>query len=252
MLSIFRRTLIFLVPFSLAFWYIHEQFESVIARSTQNGLAGFYSVDGVIFGLIVAFVIQREWEVWTSLSESVRTEIDTIREMWEWSSYAEGGLCEEAHRHLEGYLRLIISEWDRGEKGKRSPKVDAELSGLRNMLTKMSLSMGSLGEQLQSAFADLIRARNQRLNFSNEHMPGILKRITVFADVLLILLSLFIAVNNLYLDYLFTVSIGLLAFNLILVVDDLDNPFRPGAWHLTTEGYEALLKELAPERELGA
>jgi len=178
----------------------------------------------------------------------VRTEIDTIREMWEWSSYAEDGLREEAHRHLEGYLRLIISEWDKGEKGKRSPKVDAELSGLRGLLTRMSLSMGGLGGQLQGAFANLIRARDERLNFSNEHMPGILKRITVFADILLILLSLFIAVNNIYLDYLFTVSIGLLAFSLILVVDDLDNPFRPGAWHLTTEGYETLLKNLTREK----
>ena len=62
--------------------------------------------------------------------------------------------------------------------------------------------------------------------------------------MLLILLSLFIAVNNISLDYLFTASIGLLAFTLLLVVDDLDNPFRPGAWHLTTEGYEKLLGEL--------
>ena len=91
---------------------------------------------------------------------------------------------------------------------------------------------------------DLIEARNQRLNVSNEHMPIILKRIVFFTDILLIILSLFIAVNNVYLDYIFTASIGMLAFALIVVVDDLDNPFRPGTWHLTTEGYEQLLKEL--------
>src|ERR1700690_947985 len=102
MVTIVKRTLLFLVPFSLVFWLIHEQFESVISRSPQNGLAGFYSVDGIIFGLIVAFVIQREWEIWTNLSGSVRTEIDAVREMWKWSMYAEPSLCEEAHRHLEG------------------------------------------------------------------------------------------------------------------------------------------------------
>jgi hypothetical protein len=109
--------------------------------------------------------------------------------------------------------------------------------------------MGSLGQQLQSAFTNLIQARNQRLNFSNQHMPRILKRIVLLADILLILLSLFIAVNNIYLDYIFTASIGLLAFTLILVVDDLDNPFRPGSWHLTTDGYEGLLEELAHENK---
>jgi hypothetical protein len=249
MTSIIKRTFFFLVPFSLLFWYIHEHFETIISRSTQNGLTGFYSADGLIFGLIVAFVIQREWEIWTNLSESVQTEIDTIREMWKWSAYAEPSLCEQAHKYLEGYLKSLVSEWHKGEEKSRTKKVDAELDGLRGMLVNMSLSMGSLGQQLQSAFTNLIQARNQRLNFSNQHMPRILKRIVLLADILLILLSLFIAVNNIYLDYIFTASIGLLAFTLILVVDDLDNPFRPGSWHLTTDGYEGLLEELAHENK---
>ena len=244
MKTIIKRTFYFLVPFSVVFWLIHEKFESVISRSTQNGLAGFYSADGIIFGLIVAFVIQREWEIWTNLSEAVRKEIDTVREMWKWSAYAEKSLNEEAHKHLEQYLILVVLEWHKGRETNRSERVDLELDHLRDMLVRMSPSMGDLSEQPLNAFDNLVKARNQRLNFSKEHMPVILKRIVIFADVLLILLSLFIAVNNLALDYIFTASIGLLAFTLILVVDDLDNPFRPGAWHLTTQGYEALLKEL--------
>jgi hypothetical protein len=244
MKSILKRTLIFLVPFSVVFGFIHESFENAISRSTQNGLAGFYSADGIIFGLIVAFVIQREWEIWTNLSESVRAEIDAVREMWKWSNYAEASLCKEAHQHLEKYLKLIVFEWNNGKETRRTEGVDVELDGLRNMLVKMSLSMGHLSQQPLSSFKNLVSARNKRLNFSKEHMPIILKRIVFFADILLIVLSLFIAVNNISLDYIFTAAIGLLAFTLLIVVDDLDNPFRPGAWHLTTEGYEALLQEL--------
>jgi hypothetical protein len=251
MVSFIRKILVFIVPFSLVFWYIHELFESVIARSIQNGLAGFYSVDGIIFGLILAFVIQREWETWTKLSESVRTEIDSVREMWKWSNYAEESLREEAHKHLERYLQLIISEWNNSREHQRSDIVDAELDGLRSILVAMSSSVGSLAEPLRSAFIDLINARNQRLNVSNEHMPIILKRIVFFTDILLIILSLFIAVNNVFLDYIFTASIGMLAFALIVVVDDLDNPFRPGTWHLTTVGYEQLLGELTETRTTG-
>ncbi|MFZ1075380.1 MAG: DUF4239 domain-containing protein [Minisyncoccia bacterium] len=241
---ILQRGVLFLVPFSLVFWYMHEQFESAIFRSIQNGLSGFYSADGIIFGLIVAFVIQREWEIWTKLSESVQTEIDAVRELWKWSSFAEPSLCNEAHHHLEQYLKCIVSEWHKGGEAERSKSVDDELDALRSMVAAMSASVGSLSFQLQGAFTNLVQARNQRLSFGNQHMPGILKRIVIFADMLLILLSLFIAVNNLYIDYIFTASIGLLAFALILVVDDLDNPFRPGAWHLTTAGYEAILAEL--------
>jgi hypothetical protein len=244
MLTFIRRVLYFFVPFTAVFWLVHEQFETVISRSTLNGLSGFYSADGIIFGLIVAFVIQREWEMWVNLSESVRAEIDAIREMWKWSAYAEGTLCAEAHLHLKNYLTLIVAEWDAGHVNKRSAEVDAELDGLRGILAGMSLSAGVLSLQLQSAFTNLTQARDLRLNYSNEHMPKILKRIVIFADILLIILSLFLGVNNIYIDYIFTAAISLLAFTLILVVDDLDNPFRPGAWHLTTDGYVSLLKEL--------
>ncbi len=240
-----KRVSLFFVPFTLIFWVLHEHFESVISRSTQNGLAGFYSADGLIFGLIVAFVIQREWEIWTNLSNSVRTEIDTIREMWKWSAYAEKSLCEEAHAYLKKYLNFIVLHWWNGEDKKRSSEADIELDNLRNVIMKMTLSMSSLGDQLQDSFASLIEARNQRLNFSNEHMPSILKRIVILADILFIFLSLFVAVNNIYLDYIFTSSISLLAFTLIIVVDDLDNPFKPGAWHLTIDGYRDLLEELS-------
>jgi hypothetical protein len=252
MITIVKRILMFLVPFTVIFLIIHEQFESAISRSTLNGLSGFYSADSLIFGLIAAFVIQREWEIWTKLSESVWIEIDAVRDMWKWSMLAEGTLCEEAHEHLKAYLNFMVSEWNEGRVRRRSEKIDAELDSLRAILEKMSLSMGSLGFQLQSAFTNLTRARDQRLNFSNEHMPIILKRIVVFSDILLIILSLFIAVNDLYLDYIFTAAISLLAFTLILVVDDLDNPFRPGTWHLTTEGYEALLKEFTDVPSRGA
>ncbi|MBV9349864.1 MAG: DUF4239 domain-containing protein [Patescibacteria group bacterium] len=244
MVDIVRRILLFLIPFSVAFWFIHEKFEATLVRSIQNGLAGFYSVDGIIFGLIVAFVIQREWEIWTNLSEAVQTEIDATREMWKWSAYAEPSLSEKAKSHLETYLRLLVEGWNKGEVRTRSPEIDAELDKLRSLLASMSLSMENLGVQLRNAFTNLVQARNRRLNYSNQHMPGILKRIVVFTDILLIILSLFIGVNNLYVDYIFTASIGLLVFTLIIVVDDLDNPFRKGTWHLTTEGYENLLLEI--------
>ena len=58
---------------------------------------------------------------------------------------AERSLCEEAHEHLEAYLNLMVSEWNAGRVQKRSEKIDAELDGLRAILERMSLSMGSLG-----------------------------------------------------------------------------------------------------------
>jgi hypothetical protein len=245
--SFTRRAVYFLVPFTLVYLLIHLLFEHTIAESTQSGLGWYYSVEGLIFGLIAAFVIQRQWERWTSLSEAVRIELDAVREMWKWSWYAAQPLRLNAHDHLQRYLTLIVAEWNDGREHYRSASVDTELDGLRDMLVAMSTSMSGLGRQLENSFTDLVAARNKRLNYSNEHMPGVLKRLVIATDVLLILLSLFLSVDNIYLDYLFTAGIGMLAFAIIIVIDDLDNPFRPGAWHLTSKGYEDLLRELVAQ-----
>jgi len=71
-----------------------------------------------------------------------------------------------------------------------------------------------------------------------------LKNTLIFADVLLIFLSLFIGVKNPWIDYIFTLSIGVLAYTIYIVIDDLDNPFRPGAWHLTPQDYKMLLGDI--------
>ncbi len=59
-----------------------------------------------------------------------------------------------------------------------------------------------------------------------------------------IFLSLFIGVKNPWIDYIFTLSIGVLAYTIYIVIDDLDNPFRPGAWHLTPQDYKMLLDDI--------
>jgi hypothetical protein len=244
MLSIIKRILYYFVPFTMLFFYIHSQFEKVISQSTIDGLTGFYSVDALIFGLVVAFVINREWENWIKLSESVQTEINSIREMWKWSDHAREPMRSKAHTYLAGYLHALISEWEKGDKNVRSPTVDIELENLRSLFASTWPTVDSLSIQLFGAYTNLIQARNNRLNFSNQHVPYILKRVVTLADIILIILSLFVAVDNILLDFLFTGAISLMVFSLLLVVYDLDNPFRPGIWQITTKDYEALLREL--------
>jgi hypothetical protein len=93
-------------------------------------------------------------------------------------------------------------------------------------------------------FDDIIKSRNKRIFQSRSHIPKILKYILIFADVIMIILSLFIGVRNPLLDYIFTLSIGVLAYAIYLVIDDLDSPFRPGAWHLSPNEYKVLLETI--------
>jgi len=48
----------------------------------------------------------------------------------------------------------------------------------------------------------------------------------------------------LFYDYLFTSIIALLAYGIYLLIDDLDNPYRPGQWHLSMKVYKNVLQEI--------
>jgi hypothetical protein len=91
---------------------------------------------------------------------------------------------------------------------------------------------------------DLLRHREFRLHSGQRRMPPVLKWTVGFADGLVIVLSLFVGVKHLWLDYLFTLSIAMLTYVVYLVIDDLDDPLRPGIWHVTSKRYERLLAQL--------
>jgi len=108
----------------------------------------------------------------------------------------------------------------------------------------MGLTEKMHGLLFLSLLNDLIRNRNIRIYQGGSHIPHILKNMLIFTDILLIILSLFIGVKNPWLDYVFTLSIGVLAYIIYIVIDDLDNPFRPGAWHLSPKEYQTLLDSI--------
>ena len=65
-------------------------------------------------------------------------------------------------------------------------------------------------------------------------MPPMLKNTLQYAAFLLIFLSMFIGIKNIWLAFLFTASIASLLFFIFTVLRDLDNPLKPGSWHITT------------------
>ena len=64
----------------------------------------------------------------------------------------------------------------------------------------------------------------------------------------MICLSLFIGVKNIWLDYTYTMSVSMLAYVILLVIDDLDHPLIPGGWHLTPGPYQKLLEEISSQK----
>lgn len=133
------------------------------------------------------------------------------------------------------------------EKQERSEKISQSLKQLHENIYLAAKDNPALTENTFDIFTDLLKKRAQRLEYSALHLPKILKSTFVFSNILTIVLSLMIGVRDFWLNYVFMIAIAVLGYILYLLVDDLDNPVKPGNWQLTTEQYKTLLKKMQPE-----
>jgi hypothetical protein len=249
-MKLISKIFLFLIIFSSAFWLIRTaDHGKIILMDLQDlgGIPWLYSSICLIFSILAAFTIQKEWENWNGLSSAIRGETETIRELWLWARHVSAETHKSIVQSLEDYLSVILTEWPFMEQAERSESGERILDILRKTIKE-------LGEETEKSqflqlFNELIRNRSNRSDRSMSHIPHVLKNTLIFTDILLIVLSLFIGVKNPWIDYIFTVSIGVLAYTIYVVIDDLDNPFRPGSWHLTFHDYAILLNKIRDEKQ---
>ncbi len=251
-MSLFKKMSLFWALFSVAFFLLRaaDPFYGKILMeeiSDLGGITDLYATVGTIFSVLAGFVIQNRWNRWTSLELAVMGEVGALGEFWAWSRRCPEPIRTTIIKALQDYLLVTIREgWGRPAGEDESDEEEAALDALRS---------GALDTQIDPAcdasafalFRDILAHRANRQQ-TMRPMPESLRQVLAFANILVIGLALFIGVKNFWLDYLFTMSIGLLGYLLYLVIDDLNNPTTPGIWHITPEGYRRLLRKLQQDR----
>jgi hypothetical protein len=122
--------------------------------------------------------------------------------------------------------------------------MESIFDSLSSNIFEVSSSLPQLTGISFALFSRIMDSRSKRLLLSSQRMPELLGSTLKFGAFLLIGLSLFIGVKNVWLAYAFTGSIACLAYAVFLVITDLDHPLRPGSWHVTTKDYQDLLDRI--------
>jgi len=242
-----QKILIFVIIFSAFFLWMHLSgfYDARAVMADLGGLPWLYSSLVTLFSILVGFIVQKQWENWNSLVDSVKGEVDSLRELFLWSRY----LPEEHKDKFSNGIKYYLKEMTEGglhksEKGEKSEKIEKAFLKLQGGIFELSQKDKELMTTTFPFFSKIIESRTNRLRYSSHHVPEALKSTLLFCTFLVIILSLFIGIKDVWLDYSFTVSLSLMAYIIYIVIDDLDNPLKPGNWHLTTKDYESLLKQI--------
>ncbi|MGD1003400.1 MAG: hypothetical protein ABR884_02380 [Minisyncoccia bacterium] len=247
-MALVKKLIPFLIIFGTIFYFIRTSslYDTRLLLSNIDETPYLYAVVGTIFGVLAGFAIQQEWEEWNALTDAVRGEVDGLEKLYLWSSNFPEKIKDAIHAEIKRYLELIIKEgWRYSEKGEKSKEVEDIITDLNNSIYKIFDEAPQLMPTSFALLSTVLNHRSARLQHSAEHMPPLLRNTLRFAAFLLIALSMFIAIKDIYLAFVFTASIASLAYAIFLVLTDLDNPLKPGDWHLTTKDYRALLAKIA-------
>lgn len=242
-----QKILLFILIFSLFFIWVHASgfYDTRALLSDLGGLPWLYSSLVMLFSILVGFIVQKQWENWNNLVDSVKNEVDSLRELFLWSRY----LPEEYKKRFSKGIKLYLKEMSgdglqKSERGERSEKIEKAFSGLQEVMFEMSEKDPGKMATTFSFFSNIVECRSSRLRYSSHHIPQAMKSTIKFCTFLVIFLSLFIGIKDVWLDYTFTISLSLMTFIIYIVIDDLDNPLVPGNWHLDTQDYDALAKQI--------
>lgn len=247
-MTLLKKLIPFVIVFGAIFYFVRTNslYNARLLLSNIDGTPYLYAVVGTVFGVLAAFAIQKEWEEWNALTDAVRGEVDGLEKLYLWSSNFPEKIRNPIHANIKQYLELIIKEgWQYSAKGEKSKEVEDVIAALNNNIYCIFDEAPQLMPTSFALLSIILNNRSARLQHSSEHMPPLLKNTLQFAAFLLIGLSMFIAIRDIELAFLFTASIASLSYAIFLVLRDLDNPLKPGNWHITTDDYKALLKKIS-------
>jgi hypothetical protein len=236
----------FIFLFTIIFFAVrYSGLPSTGTSTTAINLPWLFSAISLIFSIVSGFIIQSKWQTWNELIDATHGEVSTLKQLHTLANHFPVSVQKEIRTDINEYLEFILSETSGTKAQPRSQNVERAIYKLEETVLDIDYSehpnIGSL------AF-DLVRKtleyREKRLQNAAHTLPRGVRFFTLTATTAIILSSLFVNIDVLAYDYIFTLIIALLSFGVYLLIDDLDHPYRPGQWQLTKDEYRVLHSEI--------
>lgn len=200
-------------------------------ESDQNEVAGFIiAVVGVIYAVLLAFVVIVSWENFSHAEQIVGDEASALRTIYRDSGAFPAPVREELHDAVRRYAGAVVdTEWPamaRGEPG--APEVTRIIDETSQTLA--NLPVDTPGQQQYRGieaerFNDLVTARSQRVDFVEQGVPTVLWIALVVGAVVTVGFAMIFGMRSTLLHTLMTASLTALIGMLLFVAVVIDHPF---------------------------
>ena len=221
-----------------------------LVEGEQNDVAGFIiAVVGVIYAVLLAFVVIVSWENFSAAEDVVGQEASALRSIYRESAAFPQDVRDRVHDDVRRYAEAAIQqEWPAMERGHSDdPGVARILDEMSGHLTQLPVTTPAQQEYVgaeAARFNDLVSARSRRLDYVDSGVPTVLWIALAVGAVVTIGFATIFGLRSVGLHILITSSLATVIGVLLFVSIAIDHPFS-GDVHVEPRPLERVLIDFA-------
>lgn len=228
-----------------AFW--QRRFSSELLRK-HNDVAGFiFSAVGVIYAVVLGFVVVVVWEKYDSTVANVETEIASVSDLYRTvAGYSDPDRTQIRHELREYTNEMISVEWPLMSQRVDVAKDLALLEQVAHQIDAYSPKNAGESNAQQTAetlMSRLFDARRMRLIQSAPSVPVVLWFALVAGAVAMLAFAFLFGVENRRAQLVMTAILSGLIAVMFIVIYEFDEPFN-GSVSISDDGWVLLQRHL--------
>jgi hypothetical protein len=221
----------------------------------QNDVAGFlFSGVGVLYAVLLAFVVIAVWEQFGRAEDIVRTEVSAADALYQDVGVYPSAVAGTIRSALLRYANdTIVDEWPKMQTGLTSDAAEQSLT----RLTTLAESVVPTNQREQLIYADtltllhtLLEQRDERLQLNSRGIPAIMWRTMIAGGVITLSFTLFFGASNFRIHLFLSGLMAAVVAVMFVLIIELNFPFR-GDTSVTSDAWSSLVTELHRHPQLG-
>ena len=218
----------------------------------NNEVAGFkFAVIGVLYAVLLAFVVIISWERFYDAERSLTTEAGTAATLYRLAGGLDESSATTFRATLSAYLNSVLrDDWPAMIRGRSSAVTTQVLSDLYDQVIHYrtaDLHDSTMQGDLLSQLDQMTRARRERLTMGAGTVPKVIWFVLFFGAALTISFTFFFGTENLIAQSLMTGILAAIILSAVLVVIALDRPYT-GAVNVSKEPIRWVLEGMGAPR----
>jgi hypothetical protein len=226
---------------------VHQFLSIELRRRHNDAAAAIFSVIGVTFAVLLAFVAMLAWEGFNKAKAASYAEAASVMDVYNVSVGLAGPETSQMRDDIIGYLETLVRvEWPAQAEGRIVDRGSSSLEKLNRIaigLKPSSVADGNLHAQLLQSLSRLHDARQQRLLAAETTIPAVVWIVTIVGGALTIAFSSFLGVPSLGMHLAMSAALAISGTLVLILIIALSNPFR-GDFRVSTLPFDRVLARI--------